>query len=320
MKSAKRITKKKFEEHGPTAGSLLRLCQGIFGTGKVVILDSGFCVLAALMQLLNYGTHALALVKKRRHWPRHIRGDFINAHFEDKKVGEVDCLPGTLSGSPFKVVVQKEPNYNIIMMTTHGTLGPCDNNKKIQHRTLDTGKKVEFFYTEVVGNHYAFRNCIDKSNAKRHDCGTKAGISLENAWKTTRWPCRAFACIVASSDVNGYCGWNYFGAGEDEEQMLHRKHLARELIMNNVVHDTSVARGIRRRPITECQLIGAPKYKKFIDGRWRKHFNNPYQQIKCCTPDCPRKVRTVCTCSKEHFRCNDCWFNHKVEVETPRLS
>ena len=54
----------------------------------------------------------------------------INTYFQDKQVGEVDCLVGRLSGAKFKIVVQKEPDYNIIMMSTYGTLGKCNNNEK----------------------------------------------------------------------------------------------------------------------------------------------------------------------------------------------
>ena len=40
-----------FDNLGKTAGLLVSLYKGIFGTGKVVILDSGFCVLTAIIEL-----------------------------------------------------------------------------------------------------------------------------------------------------------------------------------------------------------------------------------------------------------------------------
>ena len=39
----KEIQKVEFEEKGKTSGLFLRLCKPLFGTGKVVILDSGLC-------------------------------------------------------------------------------------------------------------------------------------------------------------------------------------------------------------------------------------------------------------------------------------
>jgi hypothetical protein len=63
-------------EHGVTAGLLMRLTCAIRRfTGKVVILDSGFCVLKALIELAKKGVFASALIKKRRwYWPKYIDG------------------------------------------------------------------------------------------------------------------------------------------------------------------------------------------------------------------------------------------------------
>ena len=50
---------------GKTGGLLLRLCESIFHTGKVVILDSGICVLSGIIVLKKMGVYALALIKSR---------------------------------------------------------------------------------------------------------------------------------------------------------------------------------------------------------------------------------------------------------------
>jgi hypothetical protein len=52
-------------EHGSTTcGLLLRLTHSIWFTGKVVILNSGFCVLRAIIELVKKGVFASALIKK----------------------------------------------------------------------------------------------------------------------------------------------------------------------------------------------------------------------------------------------------------------
>ena len=79
--------KSKYSENGKTGGLLLRLCEGIFNTGKVVILDSGFCVLLAIVALKKMGVYASALVKKRRYWPRFIKGDDYAVKFSDSALG-----------------------------------------------------------------------------------------------------------------------------------------------------------------------------------------------------------------------------------------
>jgi hypothetical protein len=77
----------------------------------VVILDSGFCVLKAIIELKKKGVYASALIKKRRYWPRDVPGDDIRRHFDGKQVGHTDQLPGISDGTPFDIFAMKEPDY-----------------------------------------------------------------------------------------------------------------------------------------------------------------------------------------------------------------
>ena len=43
-----------FAGHGKTVGLMLRMCQSIFSTGKLVVLDSGFCVLKGIIELKKW--------------------------------------------------------------------------------------------------------------------------------------------------------------------------------------------------------------------------------------------------------------------------
>ena len=82
-------------------GTLLHLTKPVWGTGKLVVLDSGFCVLQGLVELKKKGVYAHALIKKRRYWLNHVPGDDIIAHFAEKKVGETDAIHGELDSIPF---------------------------------------------------------------------------------------------------------------------------------------------------------------------------------------------------------------------------
>ena len=53
-----------FNNTGKTVGLLLRLTKPISGTGKLVILDSGFCVLKAIIKLRKDVVFASAVIKK----------------------------------------------------------------------------------------------------------------------------------------------------------------------------------------------------------------------------------------------------------------
>jgi hypothetical protein len=44
-------------------------------SGRVVIMDSGFCVLQALIGILLVGFYSFAVIKKRRYWAKYIDGE-----------------------------------------------------------------------------------------------------------------------------------------------------------------------------------------------------------------------------------------------------
>jgi hypothetical protein len=74
----------KYSEHSKTTGLQLRLTDSIAHSGRVVIMDSGFCVLKALIKLASVDVLASAVIKKRCFWPKYIDGGAINSHFEVK--------------------------------------------------------------------------------------------------------------------------------------------------------------------------------------------------------------------------------------------
>jgi hypothetical protein len=61
-KDAPRQIKVQFDDMGKTVGLLLRLTERLWGTGKVVILDSGFCVLKGIVEVARKGVYAAALI------------------------------------------------------------------------------------------------------------------------------------------------------------------------------------------------------------------------------------------------------------------
>ena len=60
---------------------MLRMCRPIFGSGKVVVLESGFSVINGITYLEDKGIYASSLIKKQRYWPKEVPGDLIDAHF-----------------------------------------------------------------------------------------------------------------------------------------------------------------------------------------------------------------------------------------------
>ena len=111
-------------------GTLLHLTKPVWGTGKLVVLNSGFCVLQGIVELKKKGVYTHALINKRRYWPKHVPGDDIIAHFVEKKVGETDAICGELDSIPFYLYGMKEPDYVMQIMATYGTLEEKGQEKK----------------------------------------------------------------------------------------------------------------------------------------------------------------------------------------------
>ena len=310
----KEIRKVEFEEKGKTSGLLLRLCKPLFGTGKVVILDSGFCVLTALIDLMKFGVYASALIKKRRYWPKYIDGESINRAMELKEIGESARLPGELSGIKFDVFAHKEPDYTMMLMSTYGCLN-INDDQKASVRNVN-GEVKEFKYTEVIGNHYRYRGSVDEHNSKRHDGGTGNGLSLEKTWHTSRWENRVFAFILGISEVNAYLAWKFFG-GNTESLLEFRKQLAFELVFNEEGDDSNSdgdGGDSKRRKLRSQGRHDLITLAKGTGPKPNKVYKLNYQQFTCHTPSCHKRVRTVCSCSPTIIRCNACFVNHRVEV------
>jgi hypothetical protein len=306
-------------EKGKTVGLLLRLCKHIYGTGKVVILDSSFCVLQGIVELKKVGIYASALIKKKQgFWPKHIKGEEIKGHFNGRAVGDTDRLPGVHDGVDFDIFAMKEPDYTMMLVSTYGSLVVKDGQKQ-SHRKWQSNSAsytATFKYTETFGNHFNYRGAVDDHNNRRHnDGGTHQGVSLERAWQTSRWENRVFSFIVAVVEVNVYLARRYF-FGKDEVFMEFRKKLAYELLHNTLdggSPPTGSPGPLRSRPSASPathKLVKAPQNKRFEDGEWRISYKRKYQQHLCSTNGCKKRMRTVCICNMAKWLCSDCFANH----------
>ena len=135
-----------------TSGLLLRLFWSLYSSGKVVVLDSGFCVLQALINLRKVGVFAGALIKKRRYWPKYVPGDAIDQYFEDKDVGDTDSLAGVLDGVKYDLFCMKEPEYVMKVMATYSGLtvkdGERESKRIYSHPITGKTKTSVFRYAE----------------------------------------------------------------------------------------------------------------------------------------------------------------------------
>ena len=220
-------------ELGATVGLMLRMCQPIFGTGKAVVLDSGFCVAKGIVALEAKGVFAGALIKKRRYWPKGVPGALIDEHFENMEVGDVDMvMAATEEGKPFKIFCFKEPDYVMKIMASWMTLDELEgaNTKRVYKGANGQTMSTTFKYRQPFGLHFRYRHQVDDHNNRRH-----APISLERTWATKFWPDRNFAWYLAATEVNAALVMGHFqNGGVLQPSLDFRRGLAKECLENTI--------------------------------------------------------------------------------------
>ncbi len=307
---------------GKTVELLARMCAPLTQTGKIVTLDSGFCVLSAIILLATMGIYAAAQIKKRRYWPAGVPGEEIKRKMKDEPDGTLNCVRGEINEVKYSIFAAKEPTYTSMMMSTYGSIQPTDY-KASRYKVFD-GTTIDFFLNDVFANHFKYRHIVDDHNLLRHMIP-----SIEDTWKTSHWPNRQFAFVLAISEVNTFKGFHYFiwKGMSRMDSYLFRKELALEMIHNEYLpidydseEDESrkrVRRSQRGRLIqkSDHQFQCAPRFGKNITrGNWEFDRSKPYHHHTCNTPGCTARVRTYCSCSVGTWMCPQCFGEHCYDV------
>ena len=121
-------------KHSKTGLLILQMMQTIWYSNRVLIMDSRFCVLKGLIELVKRGVYGSVVIKKCWYWPRYIKGDEIDQHFDNKPVRFQDYLPRVLENVLFHIYPFKEEDYVMKMMSTYGT----NKEKSITKRFLES--------------------------------------------------------------------------------------------------------------------------------------------------------------------------------------
>ena len=287
---------------------MLRLTKSLWGMGKVVVLDSGFCVLQGIVELVKKGVFASALIKKRRHWPKHILGDVIIRHFEDGNIGDVSAWAGELDNTRFHLHCMKEPDYVMSLMSSYGTTNRIG---RVARRVTPNGLVAEFVYPEVVENHYTYRDAVDSHNSARMH-----PIALEETWKTQRWALRVFQFILAVTEVNVKRAMEYFYGREDTGQIDFRKEFAEALINNEYIKAHGLFGKKRESPRKAPKAHGHFRLEPFTTFKNGAIVKCGTRSIQLSCVDCGHRCNTCCTCSMGTVRCIDCIIHHVEEEVT----
>ena len=307
---------------GSTVSLLLRMCKPIYSTGKVVVLDSGFCVLKGIIKLAECGVYAAAQIKKRRYWPAMVPGEAIKDRLQDYAVGSMQAIKGTMNSIPYTIFSLKEPDYISNMMSTYGSIFQTgrDTTRNDTPRGAAGFRAFCFKYNDVFDNHFLFRHIVDDHNHLRH-----LVLSIEQTWATCHWPHRVFSFLLAITEVNCFKAMHYFVwkplGTQDAPKDLHtfRKKLAFQLINNPYIEETiAVEKNVNkkrksRRMIAKQEhcMETAPFFaQNFVAGKWICTSPSQYAKHRCKTKNCQKRVRTYCACSVGVWMCKDCFGNH----------
>ncbi len=319
------------QRHGKTVNLLKTLCSPLQDSGKILVLDSGFCVLAGIIVLVSVlGIYAAAQIKKRCYWPLNVPGESIKNHMKDKPNGTLETVCGEQNGIRYSIFCLKEPSYCSMIMSTYGSLAMTDYEaSRFIAAAGNDGTNVSFHLNDVFSNHFLYRHMVDDHNHLRHEIP-----AIEDTWKTTYWPNRQFAFILGISEVNSYKAFEYFVwkplRKKPPSLTKFRKELALELIHNEYLcvvatnEDTtnnlqsprrSARQGIDKYDKASHNFMtAAPGAKRFVSGAWEIDESRRYFQHRCETKGCQERVRTYCSCTIGQWKCAQCFGEHCFDV------
>ena len=72
--------------------------------------------------MVEKGVFGLVLIKKRRYWTKAVPADDIVQHMQNKEVGDMDDVQGSMRGKSYHINSINEPLYVMLMMTIYGML------------------------------------------------------------------------------------------------------------------------------------------------------------------------------------------------------
>lgn len=300
-------------EYGKTASLVIRMTEELSTTGRVVVMDSAFCVMSAIYQLYKRGLYTATVAKKRAYWPRGIPGDEVNAHMAGKPVGELHTRKARMHDMPLLLFAVNHSLYTFILISTYGCSHLVGPERKVR---AANGAMFTYRRNEAIQDYYAIRHAVDDHNHLRQ--GQRVG--LERAWASKFWPNRQFAFLVSVSLVNAMLAYNHFTASKCDKPLLNltrfKRHVETGLLRRWKERDTeseaaalAAKRPRRSAAAREHRLVSYEKYQ----GATGKKLKKPYQQVICKGAKCSRQVRTHCTCSTSLAFCVDCFLEHRDE-------
>ncbi len=252
-------TKWETKGYSNTVELLMDMTKPLHHTGKVVTGDSGFCVAQGVTALHQHGVHGQFLIKKRRYWPKHVPGDYIDAYMMAKPLGATETFVQELGGIQFFVYCTRDSDYIPKIMSTHGMLEEIQNHPT--WRFVD-GEWKTFKYAKPISRHNRAKHWVNDVNNRRHD-----PIGLEQVWQTKWWPNRQFTFLLPVAEVNCVQARTRARKEVPEPTLTFRKNLAMQMLCNKIQSNGLAVASPPRVRVCKSSVHMLRK-RKTREGKW----------------------------------------------------
>ncbi len=161
------LGQKEFDDCGKTVGLMFQMSCNLWNLGKIVTMDSGFCVSKGIIAMKEKGVFGEAFVKPRgQRWSVLVPGKYIDEYFATKPISHCKTLEQLVDGVKFFIHCQKEEKCVTKIMSCHGDLTPVEDHKTSWDMTYADGLRsiVQFKYWEPISHHNQANHWVDDTN------------------------------------------------------------------------------------------------------------------------------------------------------------
>lgn len=300
------------ETQQKTAALVLRMTKTLWGSGRVVMLDSGFGGIPTISNLARKGLYGTCVIKKKRYWPAQTEAEQAINDLYGRPVGTVRVRKGSVAGVDFHLSAMADTKHTAIYLTNWGTTHKIGPKRK---RRLGNDL-IEIQYPEYIHFYYFARHAVDDNNNNR-----QGSLSFEETFNPKRWDLRQFGFIIALALTNSMLAYNKFIRAKSNEDTLsnaeYRRMLAQEMLSwvnEQEGHDSSRSTPATRRRTSQCKILHLKKGQ----GKWKnsgfRSTKDPYPKYNCSGVGCNRRIRTYCSCDPTAMMCTECWPEHLSEL------
>ena len=300
------------------AALVVRMTKSVWGSGRTVMMDSGFGYIPSVVQLRAKGLFSTTVIKKHAHWPKFTKAAEAVDEMQGKEVGTIRVRKGeyTVNGECHKLhMVALADSLHTSLMVTNWSTTLREGEPK---RRRVGGELVQFQYGQMHNHYYYGRHAVDDNNNNRQGC-----LSFEEVFVPKDWEMRQFGFVVALIQTNAFLLFNYARTQKGLDELSKAeflRDLCKEMIENEDYEKARADKEDANEKLTGKRAKRAEEHElcKILAGRgkWNgkefRKMKQTYQKYRC-SGGCGSMIRTYCLCDKTLLLCYDCYSVHKAE-------